>query len=170
MKSVWKSVAICCWLGGDELLLDRRRTPARAAGCVSGVILRHLDHVVAAIGLERTDDLALGSGEGLRLELRVALALGQPLEQAAAVLGGLVLGVLARDLLPARIGVVGLERLLGLLGLRLRGVEDDPHVAAGRLLEAVDVDLVELLDLVLGDRRLLGDDRLLELVAAGGSA
>ncbi len=150
-------------LGGDELLLDRRARLRQRLGRLR-VDRGNLEHVPAAIGLERPDDLALGRRECLLLELRIPLTLGQPLEEAATVLGRLVLRVLRGDLLPARVGVVGLEGLLGLLGLRLRGVEDHPDVAARRLLEAVDVDLVELLDLVVGDRR-LRDHLLLELVA-----
>ena len=82
------------------------------------------------------------------LERLVLLALGDRRELAALRLGRLVDRVLLDDLLPA---LAGVERLLGLLGLRLGLGQDDQQVAPLRLGEALLVLLVVLLDVRVGD-------------------
>ena len=119
-KSVWKSLAIALLASAGELLLDRRLEASSSGWVLASVASLDLKQVEAAVGLERADELALRGFEGLAFELPVALALDEALEQAAAVLRGLVLGVLLGGGLPRLASESSaVELLLRLLDLRL---------------------------------------------------
>ena len=152
-KSDWKSVRSAA-AGGDQLLLDRGL--ASSSGCVvSGVILGHLEDVPAAVGLERAR-----RSRPRRRRTPAPRAAGRPgpRRPRAGRRGPWRPGPASTscDLLPAlRVGVVGFESPAWPCRASAPGrVQDDPDVAVCGLLEAVDVDFVVLLDLVVGDGRL----------------
>ena len=111
-----------------QLLLDLGARPSRAASTPRGDLV-DLDQVEAGLALERPDELAGGSGEDLRVERRLALALGDALRAGRRCSWWPGRSSTSRDLLPVRRGVVLLQQSLRLLDLGLVLVEDLAHVA-----------------------------------------
>ena len=141
----------CCWMPCWSCW------PICSVTSASGVVglgdLLDLDHVAAAVALERADELALGGGEDLP---RRAPARSGPRPRPRAGRRSFLVASSVencfRDLLPVAGRVVLLQqRLVRLLDLRLVLVEDHAHVARLGLLELVLVGLVEVLDVGVGD-------------------
>src|SRR5919108_412469 len=107
-----------------------------------------LEHVEAELRLDRAGDLVLLGAEDRRVERLLLLPLGDGRQLAALRLGGVVDRVLLRDLLER---LAGIERRLGLVGLRLRLGQDDAQVAPLGLRELLLVLVVVILDLRVGD-------------------
>ena len=143
-----------------EQLLDRRRRLLERL--LRGLVdLVDLEDVVAELGLDRTLELALLGLEDRVVERLLLLALGDRRQLAALRLGGVVDRVLLGDL---RERLAGLERRLGLLGLRLRLGQDDAQVAPLGLGELGLVLVVVVLDLLVGDLVLALGDLVADLV------
>ena len=138
--------------------------------CVALVTVVDLEDVVAERRLDRAEELALRGGEDGVVERLLLLALGDGRQLAALRLGLLVVRVLLGHGLE---GLAALQRLLGLLGLRLLLRPDDAHVTPLGLGEARLVLVVVGLDLGVADLVLALDDLLADLrrrAAAGGPA
>jgi hypothetical protein len=141
----------------------------RLLGLVEGLLrglldLRDLEDVVAELRLDRPLELTpLGREDGVA-EVLVLLALGEVGELAALALGGLVDRHALGDGPEA---LAALELTLGLVGLRLGLGDHHVEVAALGLGEALLVLLVVLLDVGVGDLRLVLGHLLRELGLEG---
>src|SRR3954447_7440330 len=149
-----------------EDLLDRR-LGLRERLLLGGRDLRDLEDVPAELRLDRADELALVGVEDRVVERLLLLALRHAREQAALRLRGLVDRVLLRDGLPR---LAGVERALGLRGLRLRLRQHDAQVTPLgrrelRLVLVVVVGDLGVADLALRLRHLLRELLLQQLVA-----
>src|SRR5215217_965388 len=133
---------------GGELGTYLRLDLAEGAGLL-GLLVRNLKEVVAELGLDGADDLALLGAEGRLLEGRNGLALAQAAEVAALRRAAGVLGVLLGELREITAVFELLLHVLGLLFLVL-GEEDmaDADLLGGGEL-GLFVLLVVLLDLLV---------------------
>src|SRR5215213_11458764 len=140
---------------GGELGTYLRLDLAEGAGLLV-LLVRNLKEVVAELGLDGADDLALLGGEGRLLEGRNGLALAQAAEVAALRRAAGVLGVLLGELGEVTAVFELLLHVLGLLFLVLgeEDVADADLLGGGEL--GLFVLLVVLLDLLVRGLRVLG--------------
>src|SRR5215213_4821875 len=140
---------------GGELGTYLRLDLAEGAGLL-GLLVRNLKEVVAELGLDGADDLALIGGEGRLLEGRNGLALAETAEIATLLRAAGILGILLGELGEVTAVFELLLHVLGLLFLVLgeEDVADADLLGGGEL--GLFVLLVVLLDLFVRGLRVLG--------------